>query len=66
MTSVQQVEQMVRLSRELHREVATGAQARAIYQIGTHYSSADETLAQLGLAPNRAAGVRGMPLRRVA
>jgi len=56
----------VRLSRELHRDVATGAQAKAIYQIGTHYSSAEETLAQLGLTPNRAAGVRGMPLRLAA
>ena len=28
MTSVQQVEQMVRLARELHREVATGKQAK--------------------------------------
>ena len=28
--------------------------------------AADETLAQLGLTPNRAAGVRGMPLRLAA
>lgn len=65
-TSVQQVEQLVRISRELHREVATGDEARAIYQIGTHYKTADETLAHLGYAPNRAEGERGMPLRRVA
>ena len=32
MTSVQQVEQMVRLARELHREVATGKQAKADLQ----------------------------------
>ena len=66
MTSVQQVEQMVRIARELHRDVATGAQARSIYRIGEHYGSADETLARLGLTPNRAAGVRGMPLRLAA
>ena len=66
MTSVQQVEQMVRLSRELHREVATGAQAKAIYRIGEHYASADETLAKLGYAPNRKPGERGAPLRLAA
>ena len=66
MTSVKQIEQMVRLARELHREVATGKQAKAIYRIGEHYKSVDETLAKLGYAPNRQAGERGAPLRRAA
>lgn len=66
LTSVQQVEQQVRIARELHREVASGEQARAIYQIGTQYRSTDETLARLGYAPNRQPGERGAPLRRVA
>jgi len=66
LTSVQQVEQMVRISRELYREVATGEQAKAIYQIGTQYKTADETLAKLGYAPNRRAGERGAPLRLAA
>ncbi|MDE2606751.1 MAG: 3-keto-5-aminohexanoate cleavage protein [Burkholderiales bacterium] len=66
MTSVQQVEQMVRIARELHREVATGAQAREIYRIGKRYRDADETLAALGWAPNRRPGQRGEPLRLVA
>ncbi len=65
-TSVKQVEQMVRIARELYREVATGAQARAIYRIGEHYASADETLARLGYAPNRKPGERGAPLRLAA
>ncbi len=65
-TSVKQVEQMVRISRELYREVATGEQARSIYQIGTQYRTADETLARLGYAPNREPGQRGAPLRRAA
>jgi uncharacterized protein (DUF849 family) len=65
-TSVQQVEQMVRISRELHREVATGTQAKAIYRIGEHYKSADETLAKLGYAPNRKPGTRGATLRLAA
>jgi uncharacterized protein (DUF849 family) len=65
-TSVQQVEQMVRIARELHREVATGEQAKTIYQIGTQYRSADETLSRLGYAPNRRPGERGAPLRLAA
>lgn len=65
-TSVGQVEQMVRIARELYRDVATGEQARRIYQIGTHYRTADETLARLGYAPNRRAGERGAPLRIAA
>jgi uncharacterized protein (DUF849 family) len=66
MTSVQQVDQMVRIARELHREVATGAQARQIYRIGEHYASADETLSRLGYAPNRKPGERGATLRLAA
>lgn len=66
MTSVQQVEQMVRLAREMHREVATGKQAKEIHKIGEHYKSVDETLAKVGYAPNRQSGERGAPLRRVA
>ena len=66
MTSVQQVEQMVRLAREMHREVATGKQAKEIHKIGEHYKTVDETLAKIGYAPNRQPGERGAPLRRVA
>ncbi len=66
LSNVQQIEQMVRVARELYREVATGEQARQIYQIGTQYKSADETLAKLGYAPNRRAGERGSPLRMAA
>lgn len=65
-TSVQQVEQVVRVARELYREVATGEQAREIYQIGTQYRSTDETLAKLGYSPNRQPGERGAPKLRVA
>jgi hypothetical protein len=57
---------MVRIARELHREIATGAQAKTIYRIGEHYGSADETLARLGYAPNRKPGERGSPLRLAA
>jgi uncharacterized protein (DUF849 family) len=55
MTSVEQIEQLVRLSREVGRDVASAQEARQIYKIGTFYQSADETLAANGFAPNRLA-----------
>jgi uncharacterized protein (DUF849 family) len=66
MTSVQQIEQLVRIARELGREVASAREARAIYKIGTRYANADETLAALGYAPNRQPGQRGATLRQAA
>ena len=59
MSSVKQIEQLVRISREFGREVANGKEARRIYRIGEFYKSADETLARNGFAPNRKAGQRG-------
>ncbi len=53
MTSVAQIEQLVRLSREFGRDIANGKEARSIYRIGEFYNSADETLARNGFAPNR-------------
>jgi uncharacterized protein (DUF849 family) len=58
LTSVKQVEQLVRISRELGRDIATGAEARSIYRLGEFYGSADETLARNGFAPNRVATPR--------
>lgn len=58
-TSVQQIEQLVRLATELGREVADGKEARDIYRIGEWYDSADETLARLGFPPNRRPGQLG-------
>jgi uncharacterized protein (DUF849 family) len=66
MGSVQQIEQLVRVARELGRDVASGKEAREIYKIGTTYRDADDTLAHLGWAPNRAHGQRGVPLHRAA
>lgn len=65
-TSVQQVEKMAALSRALYREVASGKEAKKIYQIGTQYRTVDETLLKLGMAPNRLPGQKGVPLHRVA
>ncbi|MCA0154859.1 3-keto-5-aminohexanoate cleavage protein [Tsukamurella sp. M9C] len=58
-TSVDQVKQLVRISHELGRDVATGKEARDIYHIGEQYGSVDETLAKLGYAPNRQLGQLG-------
>jgi uncharacterized protein (DUF849 family) len=55
MGSVAQIEQLVRMSREFGREIASCAEARAIYRIGTFYKDADQTLAANGFAPNRKA-----------
>jgi uncharacterized protein (DUF849 family) len=63
MASVAQIEQLVRISRELGREVANGDEARAIYKIGTQYNSVEETLVKLGMAPNRERGQVAVPLR---
>jgi len=62
MTSVQQIEQTVRIARELGREIASGKEARGIYRIGVQYRDADETLAANGMAPNRRQGQKNLPL----
>jgi uncharacterized protein (DUF849 family) len=58
-TSVQQIEQMVTIARTLGRDIASADDARRIMKIGTWYDSADETLAALGMSPNRKPGQRG-------
>ncbi|WP_406141996.1 3-keto-5-aminohexanoate cleavage protein [Streptomyces sp. NBC_01089] len=63
MSSVAQVEQMVRISENLGRPIATGLEARKIYRLGQYYADVDETLAQLGMVPNRRPGQRGSMLR---
>lgn len=59
MTSVEQVEQLVRISHEFGREIATAKEAREIYKIGTFYNSAEEALHENGFAPNRRPGQVG-------
>jgi uncharacterized protein (DUF849 family) len=58
MTTVQQIEQLVRISREFGRGIATGKEAKKLLKIGTFYKSVEETLAKNGFAPNRP-GVTG-------
>jgi uncharacterized protein (DUF849 family) len=59
MGTVRQVEQMVRLARELGRDIATGEDARRIMKIGTWYQTPDETLYNIALPPNRKDGQLG-------
>jgi len=66
MSTVKQIEQLVRISREFGREVANGKEARRICRIGEFYKDVDESLAKNGFAPNRKPGVRGAPLRVAA
>ncbi|MGE0624370.1 MAG: 3-keto-5-aminohexanoate cleavage protein [Pseudomonadales bacterium] len=60
MGSVAQIEQLVRISEEFGRPIASCAEAREIYRIGTFYNDADETLAANGFAPNRVQGKAGL------
>lgn len=53
MKTVAQIEQLVRISREFGRPIATGKEANKICQIGVFYDLIDETLARNGFAPNR-------------
>jgi uncharacterized protein (DUF849 family) len=59
MTTVQQIEQLVRISNEVGRDVANGREARKILKIGTFYNSIEETLSKNGFAPNRAPRIGG-------
>jgi len=52
MSSVEQIKQLVRMSREFGREVADGHEAREILKIGVFYDTVEETLAANGFAPN--------------
>jgi hypothetical protein len=59
MGSVEQIAQLVRISREFGRDIATGKEAREIYRIGNFYKDADATLAANGFTPNRSSGQIG-------
>ena len=53
------IEWQVDMARKLGRAIATPEQARQMLKIGTFYKSAEETLANLGLPPNREGGNTG-------
>jgi uncharacterized protein (DUF849 family) len=65
MTTVEQIEQLVRISREFGREIATGKEARELLKIGVFYDTVEESLAANGFSPNRKGGNQGF-LRKAA
>ncbi len=65
MSTVEQIEQLVRISREFGREVATGKEARELLKIGVFYDTVEESLAANGFSPNRNGGNQGF-LRKAA
>ena len=65
MGTVAQIEQLVRLSTEFGRPIATGQQAREILKIGVFYDTVEETLAANGFAPNAPGRQQGF-LRKAA
>ena len=65
MSTVRQIEQLVRIAGEMGRPVATGREAREILKIGVFYDTVEETLAANGFAPNPRGGQQGY-LRKVA
>ena len=64
-STVSQIEQLVRISREFGREVATAQQAREMSKIGIFYDTVEETLLANGFAPNRNGAQQGF-LRKAA
>ena len=58
-STVRQIEQLVRISEEFGRDIATARQARAMCRIGVFYDTADQALAANGFAPNRNGGNQG-------
>ena len=53
MSTVKQIEQLVRISRDFGRPIATGKEAKKILKIGEFYGTIEETLEKNGFAPNR-------------
>jgi len=63
--TVAQIEQLVEISRQFGRPIATAQQAREICKIGVFYDTAEESLAANGFAPNRNGANQGF-LRKAA
>ena len=65
MSTVRQIEQLVRISREFGREIASAKEARKICKIGVFYDTVEDTLFANGFAPNPRGGHQGF-LRKAA
>jgi hypothetical protein len=59
MSTIEMIERHVRMANELGRPIATAEQARLMLKLGVTYKSTAETLANLGLPPNRKEGNMG-------
>ena len=64
MSTVKQVEQLVRMSREFGRDIATGVEAKQMSKIGVFYDTTEESLAKNGFAPNPVGGHQGFLRKR--
>ncbi len=58
-STVEQVRQLVRISEDFGRPIATGKQAKELLGIGKFYDTVEESLAANGFAPNRNGGNQG-------
>jgi uncharacterized protein (DUF849 family) len=58
-STIQMIESQIRMAKEIGRAIATPEQARQMLKIGVTYKTTEETLANLGLPPNRAPGNMG-------
>ena len=66
MTSVQQIEMMVRRRASCAAKWPAAPRRAASIGIGESWGDADDSLARLGMPPNRAPGQRGVPVRLAA
>jgi uncharacterized protein (DUF849 family) len=64
-STVEQVRQLVRISEEFGRPIATGRQAKEMLGIGKFHDTVEESLLANGFAPNRLGGNQGF-LRKAA
>jgi hypothetical protein len=58
-TTLQMIQKQINMANELGRPIATADQTRQMLKIGVTYKSTEETLANLGLPPNRPDGNKG-------
>lgn len=58
-TTLQMIEKQVAMAKLIGRPIATPEQARQMLKIGVTYKSTEETLANIGLPPNREQGNMG-------
>ncbi len=58
-STVEQIQQLVRISKDFGRPIATGKQAKELLGIGKFYDTVEESLAANGFAPNRPGANQG-------